>query len=136
MDNREPRLAEMIAVVSKESHEIERLLGQLDALILRDETKQSAWLAVIGKLSEICIEHIDNEENLMRAIRYNMLEKHCDDHQIILDIFAKSLADCERFQQCNLVASSRAVREALYSHIAHHDDPLLDAVREVHMQRV
>ena len=131
MDDRDRRLAEMIAAVSSEGQSVERLLARLDELMLCHETRQSVWFDVIGRLCEVCIECIENEENIMRAIRYSLVRDHCNDHQIVLDALALSIAECETLgKRGNIMTSLGNLKDMLCRHVASHDVPLLNFMRQ------
>ena len=89
-------IGEMTKKVSDEHDEIERLLGQLDDLIMRHETKTTG-LAILGKIVQYSIDHIRREELLMDTMKYNFYREHTFDHVQIIEILTKSLSDCEGF---------------------------------------
>ncbi len=120
-------IGEMTKKVSDEHDEIERLLGQLDDLIMRHETKTTG-LAILGKIVQYSIDHIRREELLMDTMKYNFYREHTFDHVQIIEILTKSLSDCEGFGGIEWDQFARSIREAYYNHIAHFDDPFIDTL--------
>jgi hemerythrin len=128
MNNQNDKIREMAKVVSNEHHEIENLIEQIDAMIMRHEANIDG-VSIIGKIADLCVDHIHKEECLMEAIKYSMIKEHAADHCRIFETITRSLEDCEWFSDLEWTAFARSIREAFYNHVAHFDDQLFDELR-------
>ena len=121
----DPNIQDLISTVHDENHEIERLLGRLDELVIRNQTNNFG-LEAIGKLISFCVGHIANENKVMKLTEYGRYLEHAADHTKIFSLLTKAVSECGSYSESQWALFIKSLREIYYNHIAHYDDPLSD----------